>query len=359
MKMSESVHDFVLKNKAVSRSSRILVDTRLRYARNFSEYPFPSAIDKAHAESVWCVVSDALGSFDVFKNGYKFYLPDLGRTERILLIERRAISPDMLKSRIPSGAILSGDERMSALINEEDHLRLSVFGSDVLSEEGLCASIEELNSVEARLSGSFDFAYRKKYGYLTSCPTNLGSGLRISGLFHLAGLVLTKKINKFLETLESRGVVIRGYYGEKSRFLGDVFQISSGASVDEKESSSRMSVLFRKIESEELKAREELSAPKNKTRCEDIIYRSFGILENARIISFAEAVSVFSLVLLGKHLGLDIPLDEENIHRMMRNTQPAHIQMFAGKELNSKMRDEFRAEYIRKSLGARDDSTRA
>lgn len=332
-------------------SSGAILNTRIRYARNLEEFPFPIAIKKEEAIEVWRRVNEAVDGCPLFKDSIRFYLPDYKKIERIFLIERRIISPDMLKSELPSGAIISGDGRYSILVNEEDHLRIGVLSPRATTLSEIREDVAKLDEIEDYLNRNLKFAYSKANGYLTSCPTNLGGGLRISALFHLVGLVLLKESNAFLESVEKKGLLVRGYYGEKSRSYGDVFQIASGLSSSVEDTVKTMAKLFGWIESAELKAREMILLKKNIKRYEDIIYRGFGIIQTARLISFEETVSILSLILLGKYLGFPLPVDEKVIYELMNNTQPAHIQFMAGRELNASERDEFRAEYIRRTIG--------
>jgi len=339
-----------------SYGNRPIINLRLRFSRNLLKYPFPSSLgrhpDKV-AYKVWQELSDFLTQEEVFRRGdgfYKFYLPDLKKREKIFLVERRVISPDMLKSSIPAGVIFTKDEKFVALINEEDHLRISVNDASCPIQQGLSETLED---IVRRMDERLVFARDEIYGYLTSCPSNLGKGIRVSALFHLGGLALSgrDKINTILDSVEKKGFYIRGYYGEKSRYYGDVFQVSTIRSPSDDEGFEMVYDFFLELEKKEMKAREEIV---NEKRSQDIIWRSWGVLNTARMISFAEASSALSMISLGIDIGLDIPAKKDTVEHLIKTVQPAHIEMLAGvqeqKMMNAQERDIFRADYIRKIL---------
>ncbi|MDI6756486.1 MAG: hypothetical protein QME32_00520 [Endomicrobiia bacterium] len=328
-------------------SSGIIINLRLRYARNSSRFPFPRAMKKEAAESLWRDVSAALERYELFLDGGRSaYLPSMKRSEKIFLVERRILSPDMLKNALPSGAIFSSDEKYAVLVNEEDHFRISVTEPD---EYSLRESSDNLASLERFLAERFEFARMKRYGYLTSCPSNLGAAFRVSALVRLGGSVLAKRADELLDSVEKKGYYVRGYYGEKSRYFGDVYQISTGDS-PEPSGVGAVCDFFSSIAKKEQSARDLLMAPDRRARTSDIVWRAWGIMNSARLMSFDESLSLISLMLLGKNIGLDIPVADDVLRRLIVECQPAHMQVIAGGEMNAAERDEYRAAYLRRSL---------
>jgi len=340
-----------------NRRHRAIINLRLRVSRNIGKYPFPTALARRPSffyktsEEIWERVSEFLSKESVFRRVgegcYKFYLPQLKKRERIFLVERRVISPDMIKSVIPSGVVFSKDEKYIAMINEEDHLRIGVNDTRCPMDEWLT---DALFSLVERMDKIFSFARSEEYGYLTSCPSNLGGGLRLSAIFHLGGAVLSREIDGILETAEKNGYYVRGYYGEKSRYYGDVFQISTIYSPDGKDALRKAFDFFLKIEESELKFRDKLLKDR---RAEDIIWRAWGALTSARLMSFAEASSAISIVMVGKDIGIGLPpVKKEVLDRLLVECQPAHIEMISGatKPMSAFERDSLRAQYIRKTI---------
>ncbi|PKN01604.1 MAG: hypothetical protein CVU77_03605 [Elusimicrobia bacterium HGW-Elusimicrobia-1] len=329
---------------APKTSSGIMINLRLRYARNILKFPFPPAMKKNDAEQLWREVSSALGEHELFRDGGReAYLPSMRRAEKMFLAERRILSPDMLKSRLPGGAIFSSDEKYVVLVNEEDHLRISVTEPDAVSA---ASAASRLASLEKFLASKFECARSTRYGFLTSCPSNLGSAFRVSALFHLGGSVLAKRADDLLDSVEKKGYYVRGYYGEKSRYYGDVYQISTGDSPDPS-SAGRVIDFLTGIEAKEQGVRDLLLSPDRSVSSSDIIWRAWGIMSSARLMSFAESLSLISLIMLGNDIGLGIPVSRDVLQRLMTECQPAHIQAIAGREMTAVERDEYRADYIR------------
>ena len=330
--------------------SDVAISSRIRLARNLSAFPFTTKMTQAQSAEVSAKVKDALFSGKgTEKQGLSYIeLQSLAPLDRQLLTEKHLISPEFAQGNIHRAVILSKDERISVMVNEEDHLRLqSIFpGMQIREAWKLCDELDK------KLEQKLDFAFDKSCGYLTCCPTNTGTGIRASVMLHLPALSMTGYIKGILETCSKIGVAVRGAYGENSEASGNFFQISNQVTLGqtEEEIVSGIINIISQITEQERILREELYK-QNPLRFEDIIFRSLGILLNARIISAEESMKLLSDVRLGAVMGLLKGMDQDKLTNMMQMIQPAYLQKLSGGELRPDMRDQKRAELIRKHLG--------
>lgn len=326
----------------------IVISSRIRYARNLNNHKFPILLDKKEADEIFDEISEIVKSNDICgKNFSHFKTSDIPDLEKNMLIERHIISPALIKNQDISGFILSNDEKISIMINEEDHLRLQVLSSGLNLKECL----EKADEIDSMLDDKLEYAFNKQFGYITSCPTNLGTGIRASSMLHLPGLVLTGRLERLLNTISKFGISVRGVYGEGSKSLGNLFQISNHATLgnDEKTIVDKVEKIAMQIVSREKEARNYLFN-ENNVEIDDKVHRAFGILTNAKIISTDEAVKLLSLVKLGMDLGLIDNSQKVNFNKLFVEIQPMNIQFEAREELNEKERDIKRAEIIKKRL---------
>jgi protein arginine kinase len=272
---------------------------------------------------------------------------DVSALDRQFLAERHLVSREFLMNSASRGLVVNPEEDVCLMINEEDHLRIQGFapGFDVDGAYRDAAALTE------ELSRSLDLAYSERFGYLTACPTNLGTGMRVSVLIHLPGLVHSKEINKLLESLRKLNHSIRGLYGEGSEFMGNFFQLSNSATLGSTEESIRKGLreMVGKVISFEEKAREMLLR-KARSLLEDKVWRAYGILRYARSVSTKEALSLISAVRLGVGLGVIDDISIRTLNELLIYSQPAHLQEAGGGPMEAAERDEARAEYIRGML---------
>jgi len=275
-------------------------------------------------------------------------LNTLDPIDKQALVEKHLISPELAESNKESAAVISKDEKVSIMINEEDHLRIQAMFSGMQLDNAwkLCDKVDTL--FEEKL----EFAFSKNYGYLTSCPTNLGTGMRASVMLHLPALVMTGYIGGILEACGKLGMAVRGLYGENSEASGNMFQISNQITLglSEEEIISSITNAASQIIEQERNLRNEIYK-QDTYRLEDRVYRSFGIFSNARIISTEECLKLLSDVRLGVVMGIIKNVDISLLNEIMLLIQPATLQKIEGKPLSPEERDIKRAEIIRDKLG--------
>jgi protein arginine kinase len=330
-------------------NSDIVVSSRIRLARNLEDINFPQMMSKEDAEQVISKVRDSiLLSNSILTKEFDFYkLDKISPLDRNVLIEKYLISYSLVDKPEISGFLLSKDEKITIMINEEDHIRMQVILSGLRLEEGwdLCSKIDDV--IEERLRYAFD----EKLGYLTSCPTNVGTGMRASVMLHLPALVMTGNINKVLQAVTQIGLTVRGLYGEGTNAMGNLFQISNQTTLGETEERiiEKLKNIVLQIIDKERNTRKNLFDNK-RVEVEDRVYRSLGVLQNSRIMSSKEAMKLLSDVKMGVDMGIIQGIDGNVINRLIINIQPANVQKFAGKELSNRERDIKRAELIRERL---------
>ncbi|MFH1368277.1 MAG: ATP--guanido phosphotransferase [Elusimicrobiota bacterium] len=347
MKLKEFLKKQLAKNDQKNFGD-VVISSRVRIARNVKGKPFPWRASPQTLDSIWNSASGFLQKQEHFTSGITFFLPELDPIDRQLLVERHLISHNHMSSEIPRGVVFDGGERLSVMINEEDHLRIAC----ILPGFDLKTAAVSVDTLDNRLAGEFGFAYSDKYGFLTTCPTNAGTGMRVSVLVHIPGLVITDEIEPILAELSKVGVTIRGFYGEGTKVIGDIFQISNACTLgrDENDVVRNIEYIVASIISYENEARKKLMSGPQKISTEDKIYRSAALLSGARKIDFREAMALISRVLLGINLGLEIRWKKEQLAELMTITQPAHLQELMGGELNAEERDLVRARIIRQRL---------
>jgi len=333
--------------KGTGPQAHIVMSSRIRLARNIEKIPFPARANKKDLLEIMRLAKAAFDSSEYFKESMFLKINELDALDQQFLIERHLMSHDHAATSEGRAILISKEEILSIMINEEDHLRIQVMQSGF----DLNQTWEIINKIDDILSKKMPYAYDSAWGYLTACPTNTGTGMRGSVMLHLPALVMTKQINKVLEAIAKLSFTSRGFYGEGTQATGNFFQISNQVSLGHSEEDIIQNIngLVRQIVDQEEQARQALLA-QNKAVLEDKICRSYGILKNAHIISSQETVELLSMVRLGVDVGLVKDVDKEKISELFIMIQPAHLQKIEGKKLNPVERDVKRASLIRERL---------
>lgn len=328
------------------KESDVVVSSRIRLARNLANFPFMTKLDKATKQKIEEQVKEITPEIGY---GVKFVkLKDMDDITKMTLVEKHLVSPNFALNKEDTGAMLiNDDENISIMINEEDHLRIQVMNSGFDIENLMNLAIE----VDEKIGSKLPYAYNEKYGFLTACPTNVGTGLRVSVMVHLPGLARTGNIRKILEVINNFGMNIRGIYGEGSKAGGDMYQVSNKQTlgISEAEIVKNLKLITEKIIEQERLARKILA--RDNIELEDRVYRAYGTLTNAKKISSIEAREILSEVKLGTDLGIIKELNDLKVKKLELYTKPANLQKYLGKQIESYERDIRRAEVIKQIIG--------
>jgi protein arginine kinase len=331
--------------------SHLVLSTRIRLARNLATYPFATRTNLADREAILRDVSQAARETVSLRNALTFRLDRLDRADRQLLHERHLVSKELAgmdeQSAARPGSALLVQDRVGVMLNEEDHLRLQGLRSGFDLE----LAYNEVDRLDGELGQRLPFAFHTEFGYLTSCPTNVGTGLRASVLIHLPGLVLTKEISKVLQGLAQVGLTFRGLYGEGSEVVGNFFQLSNQTTLgkSEKELLDHLGKMVRQVIEYEEQAREVLSRDVP-TIIEDKVWRAYGLLRHARSLSFDETMNLLSGVRLGVGLGMVDQCGLYALNKLLVHTQPAHLAAVEGMQPDDPDLSVRRARYVRALL---------
>ena len=335
----------------------IVLSTRVRLARNLQALPFTIRTSESDRDTILERVIEAGQSSPRIDHATLYRIEELEQTDRQLMHERHLISKELAGQEREGGvrssaAVLTNGE-LGVMINEEDHLRLQCLRSGLALGE----AYEELERLDADFGTRLPFAFHPEFGYLTSCPTNAGTGLRASVLIHLPGLVLTKEIAKVLQGLSQVGLTFRGLYGEGSEVVGNFFQLSNQTTLGKSEDEllDHLGKIVRQVIAYEVQAREVLQRDAA-TVIADKVWRAYGLLRYARSLSFEETMNLLSGVRLGVGLNLITDLSVYTLNKLLVFTQPAHLMLFEGKSLSGQEISTSRATYVRRELEA--DATR-
>ncbi len=338
--------------------SAVVLSTRVRLARNLAGYPFTIRTSQEDREAILEQVLAAGRQSAQIKDATAFRLNELEQVDRQLMHERHLISKELAgfeggKSPRSSAALVT-DGHLGVMINEEDHIRLQVLRSGF----SLSDAYSELERLDAELGTHLAFAFHSEFGYLTSCPTNAGTGLRASVLIHLPGLVLTKEIAKVLQGLSQVGLTFRGLYGEGSEVVGNFFQLSNQTTLGKSEDEllDHLAKIVRQVVTYERQAREVLQRDAASVIA-DKVWRAYGLLRYARSLSFDETMNLLSGVRLGVGLNLVPNLSVYTLNKLLIFTQAAHLAESEGRSLPEGDLSVARASYVRQQLEA--DETRA
>ncbi len=323
--------------------SDIVISSRARLARNITGYQYAHRADDGKLGEIVNHVLDA-APFAGFDTDNFFRNDSLDEIHRSVLIERHLISPNLASKEGNRGVLVMEDEKSSILVNEEDHLRLQ----SIRSGFDPMGALDEVAQIDCQLSKAIKFSFSEDYGYLTACPTNIGTGLRASVLIHLPALVITKEIQRVIRSSGQLGLAVRGYYGEGSEIVGNLFQISNQRSLGKSETEiidALVSVVTSIIDYEKQSAETIINDAKSQS--EDKVYRSIGILRTARVLSTSEFMNLSSAVRLGCFLGfLDTKLIG-HLNELLVLIQPGHLQQNVGRQVDALERDRLRADMVR------------
>ena len=334
--------------KGAGANANIVISTRIRLARNVAKRPFPNKAKKKELLDTLNLVQDAVNANALFKDTTFLKIADLDNVDKQFLIERHLMSHEHAANPDGKALIVSKDEDLAIMVNEEDHLRIQVMHSGF----DLDGTWKIINDIDDALSEKLDYAYSSNWGYLTACPTNTGTAMRGSVMLHLPALVMTKQINKVLTAITKLSFAARGFYGEGTQASGNFYQISNQVALGHSEEDVIQNIngLIRQVLEQEEQARQALLL-QNRQMLEDKIFRSLGILKNAYIISSQETVELLSMVRLGVDVSIIKDVDRKSINDLFIMIQPAHLQKLERKKLSSSERDVRRATLIRQKLG--------
>jgi protein arginine kinase len=349
--MSDAI-DRLLKNptewlRGGGPESEIVVSSRIRLARNLAGFPFISKLSKEQEEDIIDSVEASVHQAPALKDVLFIRYHEVTELDKQFLLERHLISREHAVEQGEKAVAVSPNEIVSLMVLEEDHLRLQVFQSGFNLTETWRIVNEIMNGLEKNLP----FSFHANLGYLTACPTNVGTGIRASCMLHLPGLVLTKQVNKVIQALAKMNLATRGLYGEGSQAAGNFFQISNQVTLGQNEEEILLGIekVIHQMIAHEKEARHYLME-KRKSKFEDQIWRALGTLKSSRIISSGEAVQLLSLVRLGVDLGFIAHLKHPGLNSLFLLIQPAHLQKMYGRALGASDRDIRRADLIREKM---------
>lgn len=311
--------------------SDVIVSTRIRLARNLAAHRFPFSASPNERKKIFEEVSSVIKKESRFKNFETVNFTGLKKIDQQFLAEERVVSPDMLNLDGERGVVFDASRRINIMINEEDHIRMQCMDSGFQPVE----IWEIINGIDDLLGQKLNFAFDTKRGFLTCCPTNSGTGLRISFLMHLPGLVLTKAIDAVLQGASQMGISTRGFFGEHSEVLGNFFQLSNQATMGahENEFINNTQKIIKDVAVHEKKAREKVLKDA-KLELTDKIYRAFGILQHARTLSVGELLNLTSALRIGIDCSLFDLVTTEELNRLTMLAMPAHLQIYMGSKMD-------------------------
>jgi protein arginine kinase len=327
--------------------NRIVLSSRVRLARNLKGQPFPGWAKKNDRVKALELIRPAVLTLPQMSEAFSESMDNLALLEKNILVERHLISREHAAKNAGSGLVLNREESLCVMINEEDHLRMQALRPGLQLKQAWNA----IDQFDSRLEQKLEYAFTPEFGYLTACPTNLGTGIRVSAMLHLPGLVLAEQINQIIQAVNKLGLAVRGLYGEGTEALGNVFQVSNQMTLGEAEADivERLNKVLLQIIEHEENARSSLVEKKPKT-VYNHIGRAYGILANAHSISSKETMNLLSLMRLGVDLGLFPDLDRALVDELFIITQPAHLQKRFTEKLNAEERDLLRADMLRERL---------
>ncbi len=326
---------------------QIVISSRVRFARNLRNRAFPGWAKKAERTAILDLIRPRVEELPEMQDSFSELLQDLSALEKQVLVERHLISREHAAKGVGSAVVMNRRQTLSIMINEEDHLRMQSIRSGLQLKQ----AFKLVDKIDSALESKLEFAYDQRLGYLTACPTNVGTGMRASAMLHLPGLVLSELINQVIQAVSKIGLAVRGLYGEGTEAMGNLFQISNQTTLGEKEDEivGRLTKVIETIIGKEHDARQVLIQKKSNTLW-DQIGRAYGVLTYAHAMSSKEALNLLSIIKLGVDLGAfpedrRLPIDE-----LFIDTQPAHLQKTSQQKLNAEERDHLRAQIIRERL---------
>ena len=326
----------------------IVISSRIRLARNLAGYEFRPSLSSQSQNEILEKLKNAILSLDIGEDMSFLNIDDTSLVEQDLLVERHLISRQHAQYDGPRGVVMAASESFTAMLNEEDHLRIQVFKTGLQLQE----CWDQINRIDDSIEQQVEYAFNPKYGYLTACPTNLGTGIRVSVMLHLPALKMVGDIDKFFNAAKDMDLAVRGLFGEGTEAVGDFFQLSNQATLGISEQDivdEFTNMIVPKIAEYESQARAELLEKKSHA-LDDKIQRALGILKSARLISSQEALFMLSQIRMGVNLGRIKGISIKMINELFMLTQPAHLQFNSGKNMDPDQRDTVRADIIREKI---------
>ncbi len=326
---------------------RIVMSSRVRLARNLKDFPFPGWAKKADRVKALEAIRPAVESLPQMSGAFSESMDNLSAMDKQILVERHLISREHAAKGVGSGLVLNKEESLCVMINEEDHLRMQALRPGLQLRSAWLA----IDQVDTILEKRLDYAFSNDLGYLTACPTNIGTGIRVSAMLHLPALVLSEQINQIIQAVNKLGLAVRGLYGEGTEALGNVFQVSNQMTLGEAETDivERLNKVLTQLIEHEENARGSLLEKKPKMVFNHI-GRAYGILANAHSISSKETMNLLSLMRLGIDLGMLPGVERSLVDELFILTQPAHLQQQLSEKLSAEERDLLRADMLRERL---------
>lgn len=330
-----------------SPNSKIVMTSRVRLARNLRNVPFPGWAKKPDRQRALDLMRPVVEALPEMASCFSDSLDNLAALDKQMLVERHLISREHAAKNAGSGIVINDKETICVMINEEDHLRMQAIKSGLQ----LKSVFKTIDKVDTELEEQLDFAFSPRLGYLTACPTNVGTGMRASAMVHLPAMVLSDQINQVVQAVNKLGLAVRGLYGEGTEALGNFFQISNQTTLGEREADviERLNKVILQIIEHEENARCTLLEKKPRL-VYDQVGRSYGILSQAHTISSKESLNLLSLMRMGVDLELLPAATRTIVDELFIAVQPAHVQRIAERKLTAEERDSSRAELIRQRL---------
>ncbi len=345
------IHKFLIPPAEIARRKgpydRIVLTSRVRLARNLKEASFPGWAKKPERVRVLEQLRPVIENLPDMKDSFSETMDNLSTLDKQILVERHLISREHAAKSAGSGLVLNHDETLCFMINEEDHLRIQALRPGLQLRQAWTT----IDLADSALEKKLEYAFSPELGYLTACPTNLGTGIRVSAMLHLPGLVLAEQINPIIQSVNKLGLAVRGLYGEGTEALGNIFQVSNQMTLGESESAivERLEKVLAQIIEHEENARATLLEKKPKMVFNHI-GRAYGILANAHSISSKETMNLLSLMRLGMDLNLFPGMEPSLVDELFILTQPAHLQRSHSEKLSAEERDLLRADMLRDRL---------
>lgn len=337
--------------RGVGPESDIVISSRIRLARNLADFTFIARATEADRAEIGRILRSRIMSLhEAGQFAGKLVYVDVSALEAVdrqFLVERQLISREHAEAEGARGVVIDPREQVSVMINEEDHLRIQVMKSGL----DLGAAWEQINQLDDLIEARVTYAYNDRFGYLTACPTNVGTGIRVSVMLHLPALVITRQIDKVFRSLQKINLAVRGLYGEGSQAMGDFYQVSNQITLGQTEEDliKKVSDVVPVLIDYERQARDFLIRESQET-LHDRVSRAYGILRNAQTISSEETMHLLSSLRMGVNLGLINDVAIPTVNKLFVHTQPAHLQKLTGMELDTSDRNIERAAYLRRHL---------
>ncbi len=333
--------------RSTGPESEIVITSRVRLARNMVGHPFPGWADKEDRSEIMTEVRPVLEELREMKDSFSEEMTRLTAIEKQVLVERHLISREHAAKGPGCATVMNRKQTISIMVNEEDHLRMQAIQPGLQ----LLSAYKSLDTIDSELEKELPYAFDDQYGYLTACPTNLGTGMRASAMLHLPGLVLSDEINQTIQGANKIGLAVRGLYGEGTEALANLFQISNQTTLglSEEEVITHLNRVIEKMIENERDARLKMLEDRP-TMIKDQVGRAYAVLKYAHVITSKEALNHLSMIRLGCDLGFFSEEEREAVNVLLTEIQPAHLQISAKRKLTPEERDALRADIIRKTL---------